>query len=162
MNNENSHIREGIESCLMLLTKALAIVIAIIAVSLVCCSCTTTKYVEVPGPSHSDTVRITQQQRDSIRIHDSIYVQETQRGDTVYIKTVQWRTSYQERYHWDTTYVVRIDSIPFRVEVPVEKIVEKELSWWQKFRLALGNAALVAILALCGYGVFKLWRYFRP
>ena len=50
-------------------------------------SCTTTKY--VPVIEHrTDTVRITQQQRDSIYLHDSIRVCE--KGDTVTI--ARWHT----------------------------------------------------------------------
>ena len=45
-------------------------------------SCTTTKYVPMPE-YHNDTVRVTQYQRDSIYMHDSILVR--QHGDTVTI-----------------------------------------------------------------------------
>ena len=38
--------------------------------------------------------------------------------------------------------------------------VEKELSWWQKMRLWLGNITLVGLLGLVGYGGFKLYRKF--
>lgn len=203
MNNENSHIREGLESCLMLLTKALAIVIAIIAVSLVCCSCTTTRTVS-NDTSHVSREMLTQMDsiissrmvirqdssfRESVlrqlqsiveKSDTSRFVVTNAEGDTIreriVINNVREVKSETERHEREVimhrlekidsalTAVQRqmshTDSLVANKETVVE--VPAELSWWQKLRLALGNAALVAILALCGYGVFKLWRYFRP
>ena len=122
--------------------------------------CTTTRYVEVPGPSHTDTVRITKHQRDSIRVHDSIYVSERQQGDTILLTTVKWHTQWRDRLVRDTFRLVSIDSIPYRVEVPVE--VPAKLTYWQRLRMQTGDIALIALALLLGYGIFKLYRRIKP
>ena len=110
-------------------------VLMIVAALLVLTSCTTTKYVEVERV-HTDTLKITKHQRDSIWLHDSVLVDKS--GDT--IKIEKWHTKYVEKQVHDTLYQAKIDSIP--APYPVEKIVEKQLSGWQNFRLWLGNIAL--------------------
>lgn len=101
-------------------------------------SCTTTKYVTMPE-YHSDTVRVTQYQRDSIYMHDSILVR--QQGDTVTID--RWHTQYRDRWHTDTIYKSRVDSVPYKVEVIKE--VPNKLSWWERLRLNISNVLLGVI-----------------
>ena len=108
--------------------------------------CTTTKYVPVPEVHH-DTVRITQQQRDSIYLHDSIYVQTLTRGDTVYLTTDRWHTLYRDRWSHDTIYQSRTDSIP--KPYPVEVKVPAELTWWQRLRIDIADIVL-GLLAIAG------------
>lgn len=121
-----------------------------IAVGLLLCallnSCTTTKYVPVPEVHH-DTVRITQQQRDSIYLHDSIWVQTLTRGDTVYLTTDRWHTQYRDRWSHDTVYQSCTDTIP--KPYPVEVKVPAELTWWQQTRLHLANI-LLWMIAIAG------------
>ena len=108
--------------------------------------CTTTKYVPVPEVHH-DTVRVTQQQRDSIYLHDSIYVQTLTRGDTVYLTTDRWHTLYRDRWSHDTLYQSRTDTIakPY----PVEVEVPAELTWWQRLRIDIADI-LLGLLAIAG------------
>lgn len=101
-------------------------------------SCTTTKYVTIPE-YHNDTVRVTQYQRDSIYMHDSILVR--QQGDTVTID--RWHTQYRDRWHTDTIYKSRVDSVPYKVEVIKE--VPAKLSWWERLRLNISNVLLGVI-----------------
>jgi len=121
-----------------------------IAVGLLLCamlnSCSTTKYVPVPEVHH-DTVRITQQQRDSIYLHDSIWVQTLTRGDTVYLTTDRWHTQYRDRWSHDTLYQSRTDTIskPY----PVEVKVPAELTWWQRLRIDIADIVL-GLLAIAG------------
>lgn len=118
--------------------------------------CKTTKYVYVPEV-HTDTVMITKQQRDSIWLHDSIFVSEKQKGDTIYLQLERWHTKYVEKELHDTIYQSKVDSVAYPVEVIKE--VKKDLSWWQKTRMHLGELMLVILLALIGYGVWKLRRF---
>ena len=80
--------------------------------------------------------------RDRLRI-DSVYNRDTvnvyERGDTVYLQTIKWR----ERFKIDTVSVVRVDSIPYPVEVVKEVNV---LTKWQKIRLRLLNIIVIAII----------------
>ena len=80
--------------------------------------------------------------RDRLRV-DSVYNRDTvniyERGDTVYLQTIKWR----ERFKIDTVSVVRVDSIPYPVEVVKEVNV---LTKWQKIRLRLLNIIVIAII----------------
>ena len=117
-------------------------------------SCSTTKVVEVEKVK-TDTTYITKCQRDSVWLHDSIQV--TEKGDTVRIE--KWHTKYIEKQVHDTTYVATHDTIP--APYPETEYVEKELSWWQRVRLWLGNAVLLALLGVVGYYGWRLWRVFK-
>lgn len=118
-------------------------------------ACTTTRVVEVERV-RTDTTFITKWQRDSVWKHDSIRV--TENGDTIRIE--KWHTEYVEREVHDTLYQAKTDSIPVPYEVVKE--VPAELTWWQRVRLWLGNAVLMALLAVAvyyGYRFYKVWRF---
>jgi hypothetical protein len=116
-----------------------------VAVCALLSGCTTTQY--VPVIEHrTDTVRITQHQRDSIYLSDSIYVSDFVRDDTVYKTVDRWHTKYIERTSHDTIYQSRHDTIP--QPYPVTKEVPAPLTWWQQARIYLGDAVLVAIVLL--------------
>ena len=119
-------------------------------------SCTTTKYVEVER-IRTDTTYITKWQRDSVWLHDSIMV--TEKGDTVRIE--RWHTKYVEKQVHDTTYVATHDTIPQPYPVETVKVVEKELNWWQRLRLWIGNIGLLGMLGVIGYYGVKLWRVYK-
>ena len=117
-------------------------------------SCTTTEYVTVPE-LHTDTLMVTQHSRDSIYVHDSIWVNQWQAGDTIYRERTKWRTQYVERLSHDTIYKSRTDSVP--QPYPVIKEVPAELSWWQTFRLHVGDIAL-ALLTITILLMIAKWR----
>ena len=119
-------------------------------------SCTTTKYVEVEKV-RTDTTYITKWQKDSVWLHDSIYV--TERGDTVLVE--KWHTKYVEKQVHDTTYVSTHDTIPDPFPVETIKVVPAELSWWQKLRLWIGNVGLVVILGFVGWFGVRLWKVYH-
>ena len=117
-------------------------------------SCSTTKVVEVERVK-TDTTYITKWQLDSVWLHDSIHV--TEKGDTLRIE--RWHTKYVEKQVHDTTYVATHDTIPQPYEVVKE--VPAELSWWQRVRMWLGNAVLLALLGVVGYYGWRMWRVFK-
>lgn len=92
----------------------------------------------------TDTVRITQQQRDSIYLRDSIFVNQWQSGDTIFRERDRWHTRYVTKERTDTFYKAKVDSVP--VPYPVIKKVPAELTWWQQARLHLANIVLWVIL----------------
>ena len=108
----------------------------IILVSLLFIGCKTKERVVTVEKVRNDTTYITKHQRDSVWLHDSIYV--TEKGDTIRIE--KWHTKYIEKAAHDTLYQHKTDSVP--VPYPVEKLVERELSWWQQTRLHLANIML--------------------
>lgn len=116
-------------------------------------SCTTTKYIEVPTVK-IDTVYKSKTVTDSVYVHDSTIVKVG--GDTVFVE--KWHTRWRDRIMYDTLYQYKIDSIP--KPYPVEKVVEveKELSWWQDFRLWFANIALVVLAIASG---IWMWRKLR-
>lgn len=133
----------------------LSIVTSVIVSVLLLTSCTTTKVVEVERV-RTDTTYITKWQRDSVWLHDSIRVRE--KGDSVWVE--RWHTKYVERLRVDTIYRAAHDTIP--APYPETEYVEKELTWWQKLRLWLGNVVLLALLGVAvyyGYRFYKVWRF---
>ena len=115
----------------------------IILVALLLVGCKTKERVVTVEKVRNDTTYITKHQRDSVWLHDSIHV--TEKGDT--IKIEKWHTKYIEKATHDTLYQHKTDSVP--VPYPVEKLVERELTWWQQTRMHLGEV----LLALAGIAV---------
>ena len=113
--------------------------------------CTTTKVVTVPEV-HTDTTYITQHQRDSIWLHDSIHV--TERGDTIRIE--RWHTKYISKEVHDTLYRSKTDSIPVPYEVVKE--VPRPRS---KLELVVFCAGLISIMALIFFFALKVKRFLQ-
>ena len=115
----------------------------VILVALLLVGCKTKERVVTVEKVRNDTTYITKHQRDSVWLHDSIHV--TEKGDTIRIE--KWHTKYVEKATHDTLYQATHDTIP--QPYPVEKLVERELTWWQLTRMHLGEA----LLALAGIAV---------
>ena len=115
----------------------------VILVALLLVGCKTKERVVTVEKVRNDTTYITKHQRDSVWLHDSIHV--TEKGDTIRIE--RWHTKYIEKATHDTLYQATHDTIP--QPYPVEKIVERKLTWWQQTRIHLGEA----LLALAGIAV---------
>ena len=115
----------------------------VILVALLLVGCKTKERVVTVEKVRNDTTYITKHQRDSVWLHDSIHV--TEKGDTIRIE--RWHTKYVEKATHDTLYQATHDTIP--QPYPVEKLVERELTWWQQTRMHLGEA----LLALAGIAV---------
>ena len=101
----------------------------------------------------TDTVRITQQQRDSIYLRDSIFINQWQSGDTIFQVRDRWHTQYVWKEVRDTFYKACVDSVP--VPYPVIKKVPAELTWWQQARLHLANIVLWVILIIALWWAVK-------
>ena len=99
---------------------------------------------------HRDSVAYTTHQTiDTIVMHDSVYVREVQRGDTVYLTRTEWRDRWRVRLVHDTVrhteYVDRV------VEKPPERYVPKFYKWctvllFALLALAIGRFALKRLL----------------
>lgn len=121
--------------------------------------CRSVKYVTVPE-IHTDTLIVTNHQKDSIWLLDSIYLHEWQKGDTIMVDRVVYHTKYQEKIVMDTIYKSKTDTIakPY----PVEVKVEKKLTLWQKTRIHAGEALLVLLAVAAVIGLWKLYKTFSP
>lgn len=111
-----------------------------------------TKQVIVTVPEyHTDTIWQSNTLRDSIYLHDSVYVKE--HGDTILIE--RWHTAYRDRVKTDTIYKSRVDSVG--VPYPVTEYVEKKLSKVQKGLMGTGVLSLLAIVVFAGIKIRKLF-----
>ena len=118
-------------------------------------SCTTTRKAsttEIANDHHYserlDSIFITSVQRDSIYVHDSIYVRE--KGDTVYkyVEKLRYKyvnsvdTLYRTIARVDTTYIDRT-----KVEVYEKPVyVEKKVRWYNKGFMWLGRICCLAAI----------------
>lgn len=134
----------------MKLEGGLVVILALL-VLLACCmtSCKSIEY--VPVIEHkTDTVIQTKVQKDSLFLHDSVYVKE--KGDSVLIE--RWHTKYITRERHDTTYISKTDTVP--QPYPVTKYVEKQLSKPQKGLMTL---CILSLMALVIFLAIKIKRF---
>ena len=131
--------------------SAVAVIIALVVLALVCFSCKTryiteTEYKEVPVVMH-DTIAQNIWRIDTTIVKDSVYF--AINGDTI----------YKERYNTKWRIKVAHDTINKVVTIPVEvvrtrtktKTVVKEVNriyLWQKVLMLIGGASLIYFLAL--------------
>lgn len=108
-----------------------------------------TKYVAMESVK-SDSVYITKTQYDSIWQHDSIYLHEYTKGETVFVEKEKWKTFYKERIRMDTLIENHVDSIA--VPYPVEK----GLTWRQRTAIKFFPWLLVVCAGLAG------WTFRKP
>jgi hypothetical protein len=117
--------------------KKLAIIL--IAASLAC-SCSP-KVIEHVRTEYVYRDRV---QHDTTFVHDSTYIKEYVKGDSVKI------IEYRERYKYLYKYINKTDTVAIHDTLSVEKVkevkVEKKLNLWQKFRLWLFPIMLLLLL----------------
>ena len=85
---------------------------------------------DVPRIAQMDTDRHEShllQRIDTIYRHDSIYIREVQRGDTVYLTRVEWRDRWRTRVERDTVVDVRVEKEV--VQLPPERYIPKFYRW---------------------------------
>ena len=89
-------------------------------------------------------------QRDSLYVHDSIYVSQHQKNDTVYMDKYVYKYAYKDKYVHDTTYIAHHDT------TFVEKEVPAKLTKVQQAKLDSYGWLIVILLALA------LWCLRKP
>ena len=149
-DTEQGHTDKGLETAYLgCFFTAIGIVVLAIIALLALSSCTTTKYVEVPV-TKTDTLIVTDHQRDSVYLHDSITIKA--QGDTIWVQ--EWHTKYKLKEVHDTTIVATHDTIakPY----PIIEYEEKPLTWWQRTIQYLGYIALAAIALGIVLLIFKI------
>lgn len=115
--------------------KTLLVCLAFALLGWLLSGCTTTKY--VPVIEHTtDTLVQRMVEHDSIHVHDSIRVSE--KGDTVKIE--RWHTQYRDRWHHDSIYIARHDTIP--QPYPVTEYVERKRTTFEWVLIIVGIAAI--------------------
>ena len=102
----------------------------------------------VTSDTHNLSLIAHSSHHDTVVLHDSVYVREVQRGDTVYLTRTEWRDRWRTRVERDTVVDVRVEKEV--VQLPPERYVPKFYRWCTIALWAIG------ILAL-GYGLLR-WR----
>ena len=115
--------------------------------------CTSVRYVPVESVTH-DSIYISRVERDSIHVHDSIYLEVFSKADTVYQTKYVQKVLYRDALRTDTMIVERVDTI--RLPYPVER----QLSKWEKIKLDFGGMLMggIAIFALSAAAMWLLRR----
>ena len=113
-----------------ILVRALSLAI-IILVSVSCKS-----MCEIATVQSSDTTNFIQKSTsvDTIYQHDSVFVREVMRGDTVYLTRTEWRDRWRTRVERDTVMDVRVEKEV--VQLPPERYVPKFYKWCTGLLLA--------------------------
>ena len=88
---------------------------------------------------------------DTIVMHDSVFISERQRGDTIYLTRTEWRDRWRTRIERDTVVDVRVEKEV--VQLPPQRYVPKFYKWCTGLLWAIGLLAI-------GYGLLK-WRIKR-
>ncbi len=86
---------------------------------------------------------------DTIYLHDSVYVREVQRGDTVYLTRVEWRDRWRTRVERDTVVDIRVEKEV--VQLPPERYVPKFYKWCTGLLMAI----LVLAIGRLGYKAIR-------
>lgn len=115
--------------------------------------CRATRYVPVPSAS-VDSVYVDRWLRDSVYLHDSVFVNQYSKGDTVFVDKVVTKYQYKNRWRYDTISIMRADTV--RVPYPVEK----DLGWWEKTKI-YSFPLLVAIVVVLTFVVVWLAKKLR-
>lgn len=138
MKNKESFVKGG----------CTAWVVCLLAMMMV--SCKTREVVVTVPEYHTDTLYQSKVEKDSIWMKDSVVIKTG--GDTIMVD--RWHVSYKEKVQVDTVYEHKVDTLTKVVEVPVGKA--STMTRWQKLRMTLGDIALIVILFIF---VFIMFRY---
>ena len=105
---------------------------------------------EIATVQSSDTTSFIQKSTsvDTIYQHDSVFVSERQKGDTVYLTRTEWRDRWRTRVERDTVVDVRVQKEV--VQLPPERYVPKFYRWCTIALWAIG-------LSVIGYRLLRWW-----
>lgn len=114
--------------------------------------------------SKTDTVRLVRLSRDTLIQHDSVFVREFTKGDTVY----RWRDRFTDKIYFsyctdtiyksktDTLWKFKTDTLTRTETVTVE--VEKPKTTWQRITHFLGGLVVWAVIAGLVIGIVSRFR----
>ena len=135
--------------------EVIKVIIAVLALAatLLLSGCRTTEKIVEVEKVRIDTTYITQVQRDSIVSHDSIYLHEYMRGDTVYVEKTRWLRVIEDRLRVDTLYRLSIDTL--RREV----YVDRKPTLLEKSGYRLQGAAFLILMGAFAWLVIRLTKH---
>ena len=139
--DENEYTRY--EGC----ASAVAVIIALVVLALVCFSCktryiTNTEYKEVPVVMH-DTVSKNIWRIDTTIVKDSVYF--AIKGDTIFKE--RYNTKWRIKFSHDTiSKVIEKPVEVLRTSIKTETKEVNRLHWWQKVLILLGCTSLIELI----------------
>lgn len=156
--------------------SAVAVIIALVVLALVCCSCKTkyiteTEYKEVPVVMHDtvqshDTLKTIAWRIDTTIVKDSVYF--AIKGDTIFKE--RYSTKWRIKMVHDTIFTASdkwvYEENPVETKHNTDKSDIKEVNrlyWWQKCLIVIGGGAL-AVIAGLAFGVLVCvlaWRRYK-
>lgn len=102
--------------------------------------------------SRTDTVTRNVVSHDSIFLHDSVYHEVIQRGDTIYNTKFVLNTRYKDRVLHDSIYIAKTDTV-YR---EVEKIVKQKQSLWQRVANVVGCFVAVCFMLMLALLIIRI------
>ena len=148
--------------------SAVAVIIALVVLALVCFSCKTkyiteTEYKEVPVVMHDtvqshDTLKTIAWRIDTTIVKDSVYF--AIKGDTIFKE--RYSTKWRIKMVHDTIFTASDkrahEENPVETKHNADKSDIKEVNriyWWQKVLMLIGGASLIYLVVQ----LVKLWKY---
>ena len=107
-----------------------------------------TRYIPVNHYIETERVKV---ERDSVHYTDTVRIAE--RGDTVLVEVIKWRT----RYKTATDTLIKIDTVQLPPQILAQPVHERQ-PWWRRWLAAIGAFALVGAGAIA---IYKLTRVLR-
>lgn len=106
-------------------------------------SCSTPRSVVVERVvTKTDTLYKTNVRADTLRILDSVFVNQYTKGDTVYKEKTTWKWRDKVSIKTDTIYKVALQTDSVRLPIPVER----KLSTWEKTKMYVGDLAIGVVV----------------
>ena len=121
--------------------------VCMVVCMVVCVGCGS-RYVPVHYYHERESVRV---ERDSVHFADTVRIAE--RGDTVFVEVVKWRT----RYKTATDTLIRVDTVQLPPQLLAQQAPQRQ-PWWRRWLTAIGALVVVGAGAI---GVYKLIRVLR-
>ena len=106
------------------------------------------RYIPVNHDIETERVKV---ERDSVHYTDTVRIAE--RGDTVLIEVVKWRT----RYRTATDTLVKVDTVQLPPQLIAQPATERQ-PWWRRWLTAIGAIVLVGAGAIAVYKLIRVLR----
>lgn len=106
------------------------------------------RYIPVNHYIETERVKV---ERDSVYNSDTVRIAE--RGDTVLIEVVKWRT----RYRTATDTLVKVDTVQLPPQLLAQPAPERQ-PWWRRWLTAIGAIVIVGAGAIAVYKLIRVLR----
>lgn len=104
------------------------------------------RYIPVNHYIETERVKV---ERDSVHYTDTVRIAE--RGDTVLVEVVKWRT----RYKTATDTLVKVDTVQLPPQLLAQPAPERQ-PWWRRWLTAIGAIVLVGAGAIAVYKLIRV------